>query len=160
MNRFYKYSINISLLSGSVLLYKKYNRKFYNFEEIKKHNNEDDAWVSYKGNVYDITKFIQYHPGGKDKILLAAGKPLEPYWNIYQQHYKNDIENMLKDYKIGVTDRNIIENDPYINEPDRGNGLKTLQKKPYNGESDLVKLREKYITPIESIFVRNHHPVH
>lgn len=38
------------------------------------------TWVSYGGGVYDITEFIENHPGGASKIKLAAGKGLEPFW--------------------------------------------------------------------------------
>ncbi len=24
--------------------------------------------------VYDVTKYLEYHPGGKDKLMLAAGR--------------------------------------------------------------------------------------
>ena len=34
--------------------------------------------------MYDITKFIANHPGGSDKIVLAAGKSVEPFWSIYR----------------------------------------------------------------------------
>ena len=42
-----------------------------------------------------MTNFINSHPGGKDKILLAAGKGVEPYWIVYRQHlnpYYNIVE--------------------------------------------------------------------
>jgi len=39
--------------------------------------------VSYKNQVYDITKFLPLHPGGIDKILLAKGAAIDPYWNVY-----------------------------------------------------------------------------
>jgi hypothetical protein len=35
--------------------------------------------VIYKNGVYDITEFVQGHPGG-NKILLAAGSTIEPFW--------------------------------------------------------------------------------
>ena len=41
--------------------------------------------MTYKDGVYDITEFIESHPGGASKILLAAGKAIDPYWNIFQQ---------------------------------------------------------------------------
>ena len=34
--------------------------------------------------MYDITEFVDVHPGGK-KILLAAGASIDPFWNMYQQ---------------------------------------------------------------------------
>ena len=44
---------------------------------------EKGVWVTYNGEVYDITKFIQNHPGGRDKISLAAGKDIGPFWKMY-----------------------------------------------------------------------------
>ena len=35
--------------------------------------------------VYDITKFVANHPGGKDKIMLAAGKAIDPFWPLSGQ---------------------------------------------------------------------------
>ena len=89
MNKLLKYTANVSIVSGLFYYYNKHKQKnkYYSDEEIKKHNTEKDAWVSYKGNVYNITKFLDMHPGGKDKIMMAAGKPIEPFWEIYQQHY-------------------------------------------------------------------------
>lgn len=43
--------------------------------ELKTHNSPTDCWVSYKGKVYDITKYLEYHPGGEFPHipLLLAG---------------------------------------------------------------------------------------
>lgn len=38
-------------------------------EELKKHTKQSDAWLAIKGKVYDVTKFIDEHPGGD--ILLV-----------------------------------------------------------------------------------------
>jgi cytochrome b involved in lipid metabolism len=60
------------------------NNKQYTYEEIEKHNNvENGIWVTYKDGVYDITDFVKVHPGGSEKIMMAAGKSVDPYWNIY-----------------------------------------------------------------------------
>jgi len=32
--------------------------------EIRKHNDEYDAWISLHGKVYNITPYLHYHPGG------------------------------------------------------------------------------------------------
>lgn len=42
---------------------------------LGKHNTSDDCWVSlYNRKVYNVTKFIDEHPGGADIVLEHAGK--------------------------------------------------------------------------------------
>jgi hypothetical protein len=50
--------------------------------------------------VYDITEWVEGHPGGS-VILRAAGGALEPYWSIFSFHQRPDIMEMLDDLKIG-----------------------------------------------------------
>ncbi|XP_003366214.1 cytochrome b5, partial [Trichinella spiralis] len=45
-------------------------------EEVKLHNEKDrKLWVTFRGGVYDITEFVDVHPGGKI-IMQAVGGPL------------------------------------------------------------------------------------
>ena len=48
--------------------------KSFSLEEVAKHNTDSDCWVAIGGDVYDVTKFMPNHPGGKNAILLYAGK--------------------------------------------------------------------------------------
>ena len=151
-------------------LYHIKNKKKYNAEEVAKHNKNDDVWVSYKNKVYNVTDFVKYHPGGSDKIMEAAGKPLEPFWNVYKQH-NGEVEALLKDYYIGdlIPDKNVTNsvkdpfiNNPYQDEPSRTSfidNVKVLKIEPFNSESSLIELRKNYITPTRNWYIRNHHPV-
>lgn len=40
------------------------------------------------------------HPGG-DKILLAAGGALEPFWSLYAVHNQEHVLEILSEYKVG-----------------------------------------------------------
>ena len=42
-------------------------------DELKKHNKRDDCWVVLKGFVYDVTKYLDIHPGGTHCIVDDAG---------------------------------------------------------------------------------------
>lgn len=44
------------------------------YDEISKHSNKDDCWVIIHGKAYDVTSFLDEHPGGSGIILKYAGK--------------------------------------------------------------------------------------
>ena len=46
----------------------------YTEEEVAKHAAEDDCWITVHGKVYDVTKFLDDHPGGPEIITDLAGK--------------------------------------------------------------------------------------
>lgn len=71
-------------------------------KEVTKHSSlKDGVWVTYGGGVYDITEFVAMHPGG-DKILLAAGGALEPFWALYAVHNQEHVLQILSEYKVGT----------------------------------------------------------
>ena len=42
--------------------------------QVAKHKTKQDRiWVTYKDGVYDITDFVEGHPGGSARIMMAAG---------------------------------------------------------------------------------------
>ncbi|AWU73939.1 uncharacterized protein C5L36_0A05350 [Pichia kudriavzevii] len=43
-------------------------------EELKKHRNKDDCWVAFGDKIYNITAYLDYHPGGVDILLKNAGR--------------------------------------------------------------------------------------
>eukprot|EP00268_Persea_americana_P024580 TRINITY_DN23_c1_g1_i2.p1 TRINITY_DN23_c1_g1~~TRINITY_DN23_c1_g1_i2.p1 ORF type:complete len:135 (-),score=33.27 TRINITY_DN23_c1_g1_i2:391-795(-) len=48
--------------------------KIYTLEDVSKHNNNKDCWLIINGKVYDVTKFLEDHPGGDEVLLSATGK--------------------------------------------------------------------------------------
>ena len=140
----------------------------YNKGQVQDHDNEEKRiWVTYKNGVYDITDFVSKHPGAKN-ILMAAGGPLEPFWNLYAVHQNNSqVFALLEEYRIGNLDpKDVAENeelakssDPYLLEPkDRNPGLLVKSKKPFNAETPLEVLANNFYTPNDWFYVRNHLP--
>ena len=82
-------SIPTILLTPSFLYYQNYNKNDnknkknkYSLDEVAKHNTKNDIWVTYYDKVYDVTNFINHHPGGSDYLMMAAGSSIAPYWNL------------------------------------------------------------------------------
>ncbi|XP_071991151.1 sulfite oxidase, mitochondrial isoform X1 [Engystomops pustulosus] len=136
----------------------------YTREDVKKHTNPTDRiWVTYSGEVFDITDFVELHPGGK-RILLAAGGALEPFWALYGVHKSEHVMEILQEYKVGVLIHDDTEepqdlSDPYSGDPSRHPILKINSQKPFNAEPPPELLTENFITPNELFFKRNHLPV-
>lgn len=140
--------------------------KTYNLEEVGKHyNKENGIWVTFKQGVYDITDFIEKHPGGSSKIMMAAGSSIEPFWSIFANHNTKEIYELLESMRIGniskddVISNVINEKDPYLKEPKRHKILKINGQKPFCAEPPPSLLIENFITPTELFYVRNHLPV-
>lgn len=134
----------------------------YSAKDVSEHNTKEKLiWVSYKAGVYDITNFVDQHPGG-DKIILAAGGSIEPFWELYGVHKQEEILELLETFRIGnlsQEDRKSSSNDIYANEPNRHPALKVCSNKPFNAETPLELLTERFITPSSLFYVRNHLPV-
>ncbi|XP_057961817.1 cytochrome b5 [Malania oleifera] len=47
---------------------------FYTMQEASLHDSKDDCWVVIDGKVYDVTSYLDEHPGGDDVVLAVTGK--------------------------------------------------------------------------------------
>ena len=41
--------------------------------ELAKHRSQYDCWIALRGQVYNITKYLPYHPGGVPELMRVAG---------------------------------------------------------------------------------------
>eukprot|EP00178_Gracilaria_changii_P000182 TRINITY_DN1017_c0_g1_i1.p1 TRINITY_DN1017_c0_g1~~TRINITY_DN1017_c0_g1_i1.p1 ORF type:complete len:563 (+),score=82.12 TRINITY_DN1017_c0_g1_i1:191-1879(+) len=126
--------------------------------------------VTYGNGVFDITEFVEGHPGG-EVILLAAGGPLEPFFETYALHKKFFVYEILEEMRVGnlITDEE-WEKDlkhkgkqagaaAYVNEPERSKQLIVRSERPYTAEPPARLLVDSQLTPNELFYVRNHMPV-
>ncbi|EDW77059.1 uncharacterized protein Dwil_GK22167 [Drosophila willistoni] len=42
--------------------------------ELALHNKVNDAWMAIRGKVFNVTRYIDFHPGGVDEIMRGAGR--------------------------------------------------------------------------------------
>ncbi|KAJ5102696.1 hypothetical protein N7532_003225 [Penicillium argentinense] len=45
----------------------------YTLQEVQKHNKPDDVWIVRHNKVYDVTKYMDDHPGGSSILIEVAG---------------------------------------------------------------------------------------
>ena len=72
----------------------------YSWEEIKKHNLENDCWVVLEGKIYDVSEFLKKHPGGAKILLENAGRDATDIFQ-YINHSKAAIK-LREDFLIGL----------------------------------------------------------
>ncbi|GBN86441.1 Cytochrome b5 [Araneus ventricosus] len=78
------------------------NVKTYTFEEIAKHSASESAWIVIENEVYDVTKFLEEHPGGPEILLEWAGQ--EDATDAFEDAgHSSDAREQMKAYKIGET---------------------------------------------------------
>ena len=73
--------------------------KEYTVEEVAKHNALPSIWSIYKGDVYDITMYLDYHPGGVDVLKPCFGKDMTELFNKYHSYIR--IDGFIGKFKIG-----------------------------------------------------------
>lgn len=62
-------------------------------EEIAENNDENSCWVGYYGYVYDLTAWLNQHPGGAQEILPNCGT-VEEFTEAYDnRHGQKDTLN-------------------------------------------------------------------
>ncbi|KFY02618.1 hypothetical protein O988_02036 [Pseudogymnoascus sp. VKM F-3808] len=64
-----------------------------NASEVLKHNTLESCWVTLYGKVYDVTNFVDEHPGGRQSIMRLAGRDATEDFDVV--HPKGTLEQNL-----------------------------------------------------------------
>ncbi|XP_053461367.1 cytochrome b5 type B [Nycticebus coucang] len=72
---------------------------YYRLEEVAKRNSLEELWLVIHGRVYDVTPFLNEHPGGEEVLLEQAG--VDASESFEDVGHSSDAREMLKQYYIG-----------------------------------------------------------
>ncbi|KAL6420443.1 hypothetical protein ACFW04_014443 [Cataglyphis niger] len=86
--------------------------KFFTRAEVAKHTEPNDTWIIIHNNVYNVTPFLNEHPGGEEVLLEQAGNDAsEPFEDI---GHSTDARQMMESYKIGELVESMLHHDVMI----------------------------------------------
>ncbi|RAH45852.1 putative cytochrome b5 reductase [Aspergillus brunneoviolaceus CBS 621.78] len=72
----------------------------YSLAEVATHNKKDDIWIVVHGQVFDVTKYLQDHPGGAEVLLETAGT--DATVDFEDVGHSEDSRDILQEYLIGT----------------------------------------------------------
>ncbi|KVH90963.1 cytochrome b5-like [Cynara cardunculus var. scolymus] len=76
--------------------------KVFDLADVFVHNNDKDCWVIINARVYDVTNFLNDHPGGNDVLLAVAGKNASEEFE--EAGHGSAARLMLDEYYVGEVD--------------------------------------------------------
>lgn len=73
--------------------------KKYTMEQVLLHNTKEDAWIVIDDAVYDISSFIEKHPGGSAVLLKVMG--VDSSEQFHAVGHSRGAHRMMEKYRIG-----------------------------------------------------------
>eukprot|EP00924_Labyrinthula_sp_SR-Ha-C_P015129 maker-scaffold_9-snap-gene-9.2-mRNA-1 protein AED:0.00 eAED:0.00 QI:303/1/1/1/1/1/2/82/514 len=85
-------------------------------EEIQNHNTADDCWLVIHGKVWDLTSFLDAHPGGSKILLMFAGQVAT---HEFDKIHPSDLPSRMlsPDLLKGEVDENLMPPAPELEAP-------------------------------------------
>ncbi|KAG7979085.1 hypothetical protein I3843_05G112600 [Carya illinoinensis] len=111
--------------------------KLYTMQETSQHNSKEDCWVVIDGKVYDVSSYLDEHPGGDDVVLAATGKDATD--DFEDAGHSESAKELMETFCIGELDAS----SPVIPE------LEISSKKQTDYAQKLVGLTKQYwVVPV------------
>lgn len=73
---------------------------FYTNAQVYEHRTPEDCWVTYKGQVYDLTQYLAWHPAGSEILLPFLGYDITRA--CQEAHSWVNIHKMIEPLHIGM----------------------------------------------------------
>ncbi|KAL5062465.1 hypothetical protein RYX36_024202 [Vicia faba] len=111
------------------------------FEDVAKHNQKKDCWIIVNKKVYDVTPFLDDHPGGDEALLSATGK--DATLDFEDVGHSDSATEMMEQYFVGEVDTTTLPAEARNNQPP------PIQTTTLSNESSgfLVKFLQ-YLVPL------------
>lgn len=78
-----------------------HTQQSYTMSDVAQHKDKTSCWTAINGNVYDLTSFVEKHPGGSMRILSICGADGSQAFNG-QHGTKSRPNNELDSLYIGM----------------------------------------------------------
>ena len=104
--------------------------------EIKKHNTRFDGWIIVRDNVYNVTPYLPYHPGGDEIMLPVLGKDAT---KLYDRYHKYVSLSLLDACFVGKVKKRKRKSDKEENEA-TGEKVAAIEEKD-DSETGSMKIR-------------------
>ncbi|KAI4356416.1 hypothetical protein L6164_000440 [Bauhinia variegata] len=82
--------------------------KVFTLADVSKHNTAKDCWLVIHGKVYDVTKFLEDHPGGDEVLLSSTGKDATD--DFEDVGHSSSATSMMNEFYVGDIDSATIPN--------------------------------------------------
>lgn len=95
----------------------------YTLSQVKEHHTNKSAWLAIHNSVFDVTQFLNEHPGGEEVLLEQAGRDAtEAFEDV---GHSSDARELMKKYKIGEIVESERRKVPEKSQPDWAAQTKT-----------------------------------
>ena len=79
----------------------------YTAEELSQHALKSDCWLQIADGIYNVSEYMDEHPGGVDVIMDSAGSDVTEMFNDIG-HSKHAVK-LLSNFRIGSCDPIVLE---------------------------------------------------
>ncbi len=76
--------------------------KSYSKATVAKHHTASNCWTIVDGKVYNLTKWVAKHPGGRKRIIRMCGKDASAAFHSEHSSGSRAGSVVLKRYQIGT----------------------------------------------------------
>jgi len=81
---------------------------YYTRAEIQRHNTEASAWIVAGEDIYDVTDYIEHHPGGKYSIMKKIGGVVDCTQDL--MYHSKSGQKYWKQFLVGKVTRTLSKN--------------------------------------------------